>query len=68
MQCGIDDYSAPHMAVGVRNLPAVKMLLAAGAASRTRIYGCETPREMAEAVGLSEISQLLAAYEVSERL
>lgn len=35
--------------------------------SRTRIDDCETPREMAEAMGLSGISQLLAAHEVSER-
>ncbi|WP_459569880.1 hypothetical protein [Cupriavidus sp. 8B] len=69
-QRGINDYSALHMAVSVRNFPAVKMLLAAGAdaTSRTRIDDCETPREMAEAMGLSEISQLLAAHEVSERL
>ncbi|GAB7546063.1 ankyrin repeat domain-containing protein [Cupriavidus sp. 8B] len=69
-QRGINDYSALHLAVSVRNLPAVEMLLAAGAdaASRTRIDDCETPREMAEAMGLSGISQLLAAHEVSERL
>ncbi|WP_459569018.1 hypothetical protein [Cupriavidus sp. 8B] len=69
-QRGINDYSALHMAVSVRYLPAVEMLLAAGAdaASRTRIDDRETPREMAEAMGLSGISQLLAAHEVSERL
>lgn len=50
-QRGINDYTALHMAVSVRNLPAVALLLVAGvdAPCRTRIDDCETPREMAEA-------------------
>ncbi|MCY1216961.1 Ankyrin repeats (many copies) [compost metagenome] len=63
-QRGINDYTALHMAVSVRNLPAVELLLAAGAdaACRTRIDECETPREMAEAMGLSDIGRLLVAH------
>jgi hypothetical protein len=46
-------------------LPAVKLLLAAGADPRlrTRIDYCESPREIAEALGLHEMSGLLAAQE-----
>ncbi|HEY3303577.1 MAG TPA: ankyrin repeat domain-containing protein [Candidatus Binatia bacterium] len=64
-QRGINDYTPLHMAVGERNLPAVKLLLASGADPRlrTRIDDCETPREMAEAAGLREIAELLAARE-----
>jgi ankyrin repeat protein len=64
-QRGINDYTALHMAVSERNLPAVKLLLETGADPRlrTRIDDCETPREMAEAAGLREIAELLAARE-----
>lgn len=64
-QRGINDYTALHMAVGERNLAAVEILLDAGADPRlrTRIDACETPREMAEQAGLSEIAELLAAHE-----
>ncbi|KWR89367.1 ankyrin repeat domain-containing protein [Cupriavidus sp. IDO] len=64
---GINDYTALHMAVSVRNLRAVELLLGAGAdpACRTRIDDCETPREMAEAAGLHDIARLLAAHEAS---
>jgi len=63
-QRGINDYTALHMAVSVRNLPAVELLLAAGAdpACRTRIDDYETPREMAETMGLPEMAQRLAAH------
>jgi hypothetical protein len=53
------------MAVSERNLPAVEILLEAGADPRlrTRIDDCETPREMAEQVGLCEMAELLATHE-----
>jgi uncharacterized protein len=64
-QRGVNDYTALHMAVSERNLPALTLLLEAGADPllRTRIDDCETPREMAEAAGLREIAELLAAQE-----
>jgi len=64
-QRGINDCTALHMAAGERNLPAVKLLLEAGADPRlrTRIDHCESPREIAEALGLHEMSGLLAAQE-----
>jgi ankyrin repeat protein len=53
-QRGINDYTPLHMAVSEHNLRAVDLLLKAGAAPclRTRIDNCETPRELAEKVGL----------------
>lgn len=53
------------MAVSENNLPAVDLLLQAGADPRlrTRIDDCETPREMAVKAGLREIAELLAAQE-----
>ena len=64
-QRGINDYTALHMAVAERNCAALEQLLAAGAdpGLRTRIDALETPRELAEAAGLAEIAQLLAARE-----
>lgn len=64
-QRGINDYTPLHMAVGERNLAAVEVLLEAGADPRlrTRIDECETPREMAESMGLRKIAELLALYE-----
>jgi len=64
-QRGINDYTPLHMAVGERNLEAIETLLEAGADPqlRTRIDDYETPREMAEGAGLTEIAGLLAAYE-----
>jgi len=64
-QRGINDYTALHMAVAERNLAAVELLLEAGADPRirTRIDECETPREMAEAIGLGDFVKLLAAHE-----
>lgn len=64
-QRGLNDYTALHMAVSERNLPAVELLLKAGADPRlrTRIDDCETPREMAEKAALREIAKLLAAQE-----
>ena len=60
-QRGINDYTALHMAVGERNLPAVRLLLEAGAdpALRTRIDDHETAREMAVNAGLVEIAETL---------
>jgi ankyrin repeat protein len=65
-QRGINDYTPLHMAVGERHLAAVETLLEAGADPRlpTRIDDYETPREMAEGAGLTEIARLLAAYEL----
>jgi uncharacterized protein len=64
-QRGLNDYTPLHMAVSERNLPAVRLLLEAGADPRlrTRIDDCDTPREMAEQAGLREIAELLAAQE-----
>jgi ankyrin repeat protein len=49
------------MAVAERNVEAVELLLAAGAdpQARTRIDDYETPIELAERAGLSEIAALL---------
>jgi len=65
-QRGINDYTPLHMAVGERHLPAVEILLEAGADPRlrTRIDDYETPLEMAERAGLVEIAGLLAACEL----
>jgi hypothetical protein len=59
---GINDYTPLHMAVAERNGLAVLRLLEAGAdrERRTRIDDCQTPAEMAQAAGLTEIEELLA--------
>jgi uncharacterized protein len=64
-QRGINDYTPLHMAVGERHLPAMEVLLEAGAdlRLRTRIDDYETPIEMAERAGLVEIAERLADYE-----
>lgn len=64
-QRGINDYTPLHMAVGEASLPAVEVLLDAGAdpRARTRIDECETPREIAEQMGLAAIARVLAAAE-----
>jgi ankyrin repeat protein len=64
-QRGLNDYTPLHMAVSEHNLPAVELLLKGGADPRlrTRIDDYETPREMAEKVGLRNILELLAAHE-----
>ena len=64
-QRGINDYTALHMAVGERNLPALECLLAAGGdpTLRTRIDDYETPREMAERAGLVQFAECLAEHE-----
>ena len=64
-QRGINDYTPLHMAVSERNLPALEVLLEAGADARlrTRIDDCETPGEMAEKAGLREMAERLAAGE-----
>jgi uncharacterized protein len=65
-QRGINDYTPLHMAVCERHLAAIEVLLEAGADPRlrTRIDDYETPREMAESAGLTEIAELLAAHEL----
>jgi ankyrin repeat protein len=62
-QRGVNDYTALHMAVGERNLPAVRLLREAGADPqlRTRIDDYETPFEMAVNSGLTEIAEALRA-------
>ena len=61
-QRGINDYTALHMAVAVRDALAVQILLDGGADPelRTRIDECETPLEMARAAGLTGIAEMLA--------
>lgn len=68
-QRGINDYTALHMAVAERNRAAVELLLAAGAdpTLRTRIDDRETPGELAEQAGLTEIAALLARREREDR-
>jgi ankyrin repeat protein len=65
-QRGLNDYTPLHMAVGEGNLPAVELLIASGADPhlRTRIDDCETPREMAQKMGRSDMAELLAAQEM----
>lgn len=67
-QRGINDYTALHMAVSERNLPVIEILLEAGADPhlRTRIDEYETPREMAEQAGLTQIAERLAEYELRQ--
>ena len=62
---GINAYTALYMAVHERDLRAVTLLLQAGADPRlrTRIDDYETPRQIAEKVGLREIAELLAVQE-----
>ncbi len=67
-QRGINDFTPLHMAVSERNLPALALLLEAGADPRlrTRIDDYETPREIAERAGLGEIAALLAQSEAQQ--
>jgi ankyrin repeat protein len=60
-QRGINDFTPLHMAVSEANLPAVRLLLGAGADPRlrTRIDECETPGEMAARAGFRDIAKLL---------
>ena len=64
-QRGVNDYTPLHIAVSERNSAAVGLLLQGGADPRlrTRIDDCETPREMAEKMGLRETAELLAEVE-----
>jgi len=68
-QRGVNDCTPLHMAVGERNLPALKLLLESGAdpGLQTRVDDYETPREMAEKAGLSEFAALLAEYEARKK-
>jgi hypothetical protein len=61
-QRGINDYTPLHMAVAERNLMAIQLLLDGGADPdlRTRIDECQTPLEMAQALGWTEGAELLA--------
>ena len=61
-QRGVNDYTPLHMAIDVRYLPAIPILLAAGADPdlRTRIDVCETPLEMATAAQLPDFAAILA--------
>jgi len=60
-QRGINDYTALHMAIAVRDPIAVRLLLDAGASVslRTRIDDCESALEMARAAGAAEIVAIL---------
>jgi ankyrin repeat protein len=64
-QRGLNDYTPLHMAVAERSLPVIRLLLEAGADPllRTRIDEYETPRAMAERMGLPEIAAVLASHE-----
>ena len=60
-QRGINDYTPLHMAVAERSPLAVQILLDSGADPelRTRIDECETPHQMAQAAGLTDIAAML---------
>jgi ankyrin repeat protein len=60
-QRGINDYTPLHMAVEERNAAAVRLLLDGGADPqlRTRIDSYETPLEMANALGFTDIAAML---------
>jgi ankyrin repeat protein len=60
-QRGINDYTPLHMAVAERNAAAVEILLDGGADPelRTRIDNYDTPLQMAEAAGLTDIASML---------
>jgi ankyrin repeat protein len=68
-QRGLNDWTALHMAVAERNGIALLALLDAGADRelRTRIDDCDTPLEMAESAGLSEMAALLREAPPSKR-
>jgi uncharacterized protein len=61
-QRGINDYTPLHMAVAERSQLAIQILLDSGADPelRTRIDECDTPLEMAETAGLTDIAAMLA--------
>jgi uncharacterized protein len=60
-QRGINDYTPLHMAVEERNAAAVRILLDGGAdpGVRTRIDSYETPLEMANSLGFTDIAAML---------
>lgn len=60
-QRGINDYTPLHMAVAERNPAAVRLLLDGGADPqlRTRIDSYETPSEMADSLGMTDIAAML---------
>jgi hypothetical protein len=60
-QRGVTDYTPLHMAVAERNIPAVQLLLDAGADPelRTRIDDCESSIEMAKGAGLADLAEML---------
>ena len=64
-QRGLNDYTPLHWAAGNGDACAVRLLLGHGAdvTIRTRIDGCETPREVAEHAGHREIAELLVQHE-----
>ena len=66
-QRGINDYTPLHWAIGDRNEDAVRLLLERGAdpSLRTRIDDCETPRELAAAMGETGLAELLRQAEGS---
>lgn len=66
-QRGHNDWTPLHYAASIRDLEALRLLLAAGAdpTLRTRIDDCATALEEAEAAGSTEIASLLRGAEAS---
>ena len=68
-QRGVNDWTPLHYAVSLRDIEAIRLLLAAGADpnARTRIDDCATPLEEAEAAGFVECASLLREFALDRK-